>query len=154
MRAGRSLPARRLGADRPAAPVTSSRATPIAALLLAIVCAMTLTACGGSSPTRAASIASPTTTTTAASAPTPSAPAPKASAKKPRTPAPPPRHPQTGASRAHHRRKPPSSIARVLRRFTACMRAHGVPAFPQAEGETFDPAGAHIDTAARCCRSA
>jgi hypothetical protein len=48
----------------------------------------------------------------------------------------------------------PASVTRALRSFTACMRAHGVPTFPQAQGETFDPGRLHIDTAGATYRSA
>jgi len=51
-------------------------------------------------------------------------------------------------------RKPPASITRAMRRFTACMRAHGVAGFPEPVGESFDLTDLHIDTAAAPYRSA
>jgi hypothetical protein len=40
----------------------------------------------------------------------------------------------------------PASVTRVLEKFTACMREHGVTNFPAPEGAEFDIAHLHLDT--------
>jgi hypothetical protein len=50
--------------------------------------------------------------------------------------------------------KVPASVTAILTRFTTCMRTHGVGAFPQPKGATFDMTGTHIDTHSATYKSA
>jgi hypothetical protein len=50
--------------------------------------------------------------------------------------------------------KVPASVTAILTRFTTCMRAHGVGAFPQPKGATFDMSGTHVDTHSASYKSA
>jgi hypothetical protein len=41
--------------------------------------------------------------------------------------------------------KVPASVTAIMTRFTACMRAHGVPGFPEPKGASFNLSGTNID---------
>ena len=50
--------------------------------------------------------------------------------------------------------KVPAFITATMRSFTRCMRTHGVPAFPDPKGASFDLSGTNLDTHAPAYRSA
>lgn len=62
----------------------------------------------------------------------------------------PPGHPAAGSTAAAPPRLPPgavpASVTATMKRFTACMRTHGISAFPEPAGASFDLTGTHLDT--------
>lgn len=75
----------------------------------------------------------------------------KVAAKLPRALAAPATRPAPAAASTV---KVPASVTAIMTRFTTCMRAHGVPGFPQPTGASFDMSGTHMDTHSASYKSA
>ena len=87
----------------------------------------------------------------------------KASARTPTRPAPTPGTQARQAAQATSRQPitprhsithVPARVTSILHRFTACMRGHGVPAFPEPEGAAFNVSRAGLNPASPVYKAA